>query len=326
MRERVVDFEIVMRDVGEDAAFDPFVQAEIADALGLRLCGLFRGRQRNELLPFRPVGKLAFEVGVIDRCEERAHAAFQKFDVFVVEFVRAHVRRQLVDGAAHVDDAADHADAGALAEHGVKLFAVPAADDGLAAAHEFERERADVLQDPEFRFLVERIVLHQRARARARAAADVDLAARRAVARRVARVALDGDEAARVQPADVGRRRFVDDDFRARQAHGADTLAGVRDMEMERLAVLIPERAADVVLAGRRDVKFRFAIFDRFFNRQQKVLRGHAVMAFHGLYFKHMCSPTICLRRYIRANSFVLPPTLPPPLRGPPPSEREAEV
>ena len=248
-----------------------------------------------------------------DGREELVHAAREEVDVLLRERVRTHVARQLVDGAAHVDDAADHADARTLAEHGVKRLAVPAADDGAAAAHELERERADVLEDPELRLLVERVVLHQRARARAGAAADVDAAARRAVARRVARVAAHGDEAARVEPADIGRRGLIDDDLRAGQAHGADALAGVRHVEMQRLAVRIPERAADVMLTGGRDLELRLAVLDGLFDGQEEVLRGHALMAFHCLYLKHALLPLLHRSRRGKALGGSGRPRLPSP-------------
>ena len=238
-------------------------------------------------MPLAPVGELCLELRALDVREEVIHAAREEGDVILVECGADDVGRMRANRAAHVDRTADHTDTGALAEDRVEFRAVVAADDGLAAAHELERERADVLEDPELRLLIERVVLHQRARARAAAAADEDLAARRAVARRVAGIALDRDDAAGIEPADVSRRRLLDDDLRARQAHRTRALAGVPDVEVQLLAFRMPERTADVMLAGCLDLKIRLALLDGFADGQEQVLGGHAFMPFHGIYLKH---------------------------------------
>ena len=92
-------------------------------------------------------------------------------------------------------------------------------------------------------------MLHQRTRTRTATAADENLAARRTVACRITGITLYRDRTARVQPADIGRYRTLRYDFRSRQTHGAESLAGIRDMEMQRLALWMPQRAADIVLA-----------------------------------------------------------------------------
>ena len=286
MRDRVVDGEVVVCDIREDAALDPLVQAEgmeVRSSFWLALSS----RQRAQLVPLAPVRQLGLELRALNVREEFIHAAREEGNVVLVESRADDVSRMRTNRAAHVDRAADHADAGALTEHRVEISAVVAADDGLATAHELERERADILEDPELRLLVERVMLHQRARARAAAAADEDLAARRAVAGRIAGIALDGDDAAGVEPADISRRRLLDDDLRARQAHRARALAGVPDVEMQLLAFRMPERTADVVLAGGLDLKVRLALLDGFADGQEQVLGGHAFMPFHGIYLKH---------------------------------------
>ena len=286
MRNRIVDLEVIVCDVREDAALDPLVQAE-----GMEVRRWFRlalrSRQRAQLVPLAPVGELCLELRALDVREEVIHTAREEDDVILVECGADDVGRMRANRTAHVDRTTDHTDTGALAEDRVEFRAVIAADDGLAAAHELERERADILEDPELRLLVERVMLHQRARARAAAAADEDLAARRAVAGRIAGIALDGDDAAGVEPADISRRRLLDDDLRARQAHRARALAGVPDVEVQLLAFRMPERTADVVLAGGLDLKVRLALLDGFADGQEQVLGGHAFMPFHGIYLKH---------------------------------------
>ena len=49
----------------------------------------------------------------------------------------------------------------------------------------------------------------------------------------------------------------------------------------------MPERTADVVLAGGLDLKVRLALLDGFADGQEQVLGGHAFMPFHGIYLKH---------------------------------------
>ena len=98
------------------------------------------------------------------------------------------------------------------------------------------------------------------------------------MSRRVACVAFDGDNAAGIEPADISGRGAFDDNFRVRQAHGADTLPRVRDVKFQRATFGVPQRAANVVLTARRNVKIRFARLNSRFNLKQKVLRRHAFM------------------------------------------------
>ena len=135
-------------------------------------------------------------------------------------------------------------------------------------------------------------MLHERAGTRAAAAADIDLAAGRAMAGRIAGIALDRDDAAGVQPADIRRGRAVDDDLGVLEAHRADALARIRHMEMQRLSFRMPKRSADIMLAGGRYIKFRFPIPDSILDGQQEVLGGHTIMSFKGFHFKHfVCLP-----------------------------------
>ena len=65
-----------------------------------------------------------------------------------------------------------------LAQNGLELLTVIATDDRLAAAHELEGERANILQQPEFRLFIQRIMLHQGAGTRTATATNKDLTAR----------------------------------------------------------------------------------------------------------------------------------------------------
>ena len=192
MRNRVVNHEIIVGNIGENTALNPFVQAERFEVRRwFRLA--FRTRQRTQLMPFAPVRQLFLKFRTFDVSKEIAHAAGEEGNIIVIEAFADDVCRMRANRAADIDDTADHADAGTFAEDRVELSTVIAADNSLAAAHELKRERADILQNPEFRFLIERVVLHQRARTRTAAAADEDFAARGAVTGRIAGITLDGN-------------------------------------------------------------------------------------------------------------------------------------
>ena len=234
--------EIIVRDIGEDAALDPLAFAERGHIDGrlieLFLLGL---RQWHQFLPLRPVRELCLKLRALHVLQELLHTASEEVDIGLLQRQFLDILRQrIIHRAAHVDDTAHHADARTLAQHGVELLAVHAANDGAAAAHELEGEGARILENPKLRLLIERIVLHQRARTRAAAAADKDLATRGTVARRIARIARDGDDAAGVQPADIGRGRALDENLRIRHAHRAHALTRVGHVEVQRLTVCIP--------------------------------------------------------------------------------------
>ena len=194
--------------------------------------------------------------------EKIFHAACQESNIIGIQLRADDICRMRANRAAHVNDTADHADAGTFTENRFKLLTVITADNSLAAAHEFKGERTDILQDPEFRFFIQRIVLHQRACTRTTASADEDLATGRTMSRRITSIATYRNDTPGVEPAHVCRRRFLDDDFRPRQAHGTGTLTSIPNMEMKLLAFRMPERAADVVLAGSLDLKVRLALLD----------------------------------------------------------------
>ena len=97
-----------------------------------------------------------------NRLEEACHAALEEINVLVVKRQAFDVCREGADRAAHIHETAHHADTGTFAKHGIKFFAVIAADDRPAAAHEFKTERACIFQSPKFRRAKFWIVFHQR--------------------------------------------------------------------------------------------------------------------------------------------------------------------
>ena len=242
----------------------------------------------QKLAPFAPAAE-RFERGrLVHRVQEVLQTGGEEGDVRLVEIVHGHVVFGVGAGiAAEVHHAAHHADAGALAEHGSAFGGVEAADHHLAAAHEFAREGAGAVENPEFGLGVERIVLHERAGTGARAAADVDDARCRAVTGGVAGVALHGDARAGVEPAHVGGGGAFHHDFGVIEAHAAHALTGIGHMEAQGAAFGVPEGAADVVLTGRMDVEFRFAPGHGLADGQQQILRGHAFVLNKSIYGKH---------------------------------------
>jgi hypothetical protein len=101
-------------------------------------------------------------------------------------------------------------------------------------------------------------VLHQRTGAGTGPPPDVDLAAGGAVGGGVAAIPLEGQGGAGIEPAHIGRRRAIDDDLRPFKTEGADPLPRVLDRELEGRAILGPERATDVVVAGSQDLELGF--------------------------------------------------------------------
>ena len=110
---------------------------------------------------------------------------------------------------------------------------------------------------------------------------------------RITGITLDGNDAAGIKPANISRGCPLHHDFRARQAHGACTLTGIGNMEMQRLAFRMPQGPANIMLAGSRYFKFRFALPYGFFNSQQQVLGGHTVMSLHGINLEHYAIPLL---------------------------------
>ncbi len=80
---------------------------------------------------------------------------------------------------------------------------------------------------------------------------------------RIAAIAFDRDRRARVEPTDIRRRGTFDDDFRPRHSHRADALTRITDDELELFAVETPQWSADVVLTGRVNLEFGFAVRHR---------------------------------------------------------------
>ena len=94
----------------------------------------------------------------------------------------------------------------------------------------------------------------------------------------IAAVAPDHDFPAGVQPAHIGRCRTFHINLGIFQAHAADALAGIFDIKAQSLAFRMPQRAADIVLAGRFDPKFGFPFRHCGADRLQQVLGRHPVV------------------------------------------------
>ena len=135
-----MNFKIVMCDIGKNAALNPACPAELGNARTLTkaLRRLLILRQRAELMPHRPICQLAPKTCLVDFFKELVHALFEEGNVCRIECTDLDICRMRTNRAAGIDDAADHADAGALAKNARKTFAVITADDSLAAAHELE--------------------------------------------------------------------------------------------------------------------------------------------------------------------------------------------
>jgi hypothetical protein len=100
------------------------------------------------------------------------------------------------------------------------------------------------------------------------------------VGRGVAAVSLQGQDGAGVEPADIRGRRTFHDDFGAFEAEGTDALAGVFYHKFQWLAVLGPERSADVVVAGGQDLEFGLTLVQGRIYLLQQLLRRDAFVLF----------------------------------------------
>ena len=77
--------KIIMGNIGEDTALDPFIQAKgLHGRLIVALGCLFRKGQRRELLPFLPVGKFAFQFRTFDMAQEIVHTALQESNILII--------------------------------------------------------------------------------------------------------------------------------------------------------------------------------------------------------------------------------------------------
>ena len=267
---------VVLDDVAEDPARHPLGGAEFAHRDAVVDLALLVGLG-DDLAPLGEVAELGQQLRPLDLAKKDRQALAEEGAVGGVEIEQPDVVGKPLDRPAHVDGAADHAGAAAVAENRIELLAADAADDADAAAHELEGEGAGILQHPELRRVVGRVVLHQRARAGADAAGNVDLAGGGAVGGGVAAVAEDGQGRPGVEPAGVGRCRALDDDLGAVETEGADPLPGVFHPELERRAVLGPERTADVVVAGGEDLEFGLPRLQRPVDLLQQLLGGDAL-------------------------------------------------
>ena len=296
----IVDDEIILRHIGENAALHPCLLAEFLYvrnifSLSLRRLGsrsLFLEGQGAQFLPLAPIGKLCTKLRPPDLLKELLHASVQEGNILLVQIEAADIRGMGRDGAAHIDKASHHAHTGTLAEHRAEFLAVHAADHSAPAAHELEGEGAHILEHPKLRFLIERVMLHQGAGTGSRPSADEDLAPGGAMPRRVAGIAANRDDAAGIEPAHICRGRLIHQDLRVRQAHGAHALPCIRHMEEQLLPLRVPKGAADIMLARCSNLKIRLALPHCFLDGKQEVLRGHAFMPFHRIYLKHLVSPS----------------------------------
>ena len=245
----IVNSEIVHGNIAEDTALYPLIGTEILHGhLAAWLGSLFLKGKRTQLLPLAPVGKLSLQLGALDFLQELIHAASQKVNILLLQIQVADIGRIAADRAADINHAAYHANTGTLTQHGGKLIAVIAADNGTAAAHELKGERAGIFQNPQLRLLIERVMLHQRTAAGTGTAADKDLAPGGAVAGSITGIATNGNHTAGIQPAYISRGGILYKNLGIRQAHGAHALTGIGHMENQLLAISIPQRAADVML------------------------------------------------------------------------------
>ena len=213
--DKVGNTIIVIRDnIAENAALDPLAGTEFTQGDALTPLALFP-RHGNNFLPLGKVGKLGQELRTADLLQEHRHIGLQKFLVSLIKVQLPDKLGQSLDRATHIDGTTHHADAGAVAEHRLELFGVVATDNGDTAAHELERKGTGILQDPQFGRLMGRVVLHQRTGTGTGTAADINLAAGRAVPGGVAAVPFQGQDCTGIEPANVCRGGSFHHDLRS---------------------------------------------------------------------------------------------------------------
>ena len=218
---------------------------------------LLRG-DGGEHLPLGALGKRGQQFPPADALEEFGQPVKEPLPFGVVRPGELGVggRVGTVGAAAEIDLAADHAHAGPIAEHVVRVLRFHPADHSETAAVELGKGVAHRAEHPHLGPLVVRVPLGHGQAAGADGAADHHPAAGHGVAHAVGGVALDDDVRADVQVADVVRGRALADDGRAGLAHAAEPLAHrAGDTEGER-PLGAAEAQADVVLAEGLEVQF----------------------------------------------------------------------
>lgn len=286
---------IVMINIAKNAAWYPVLRMK-------RRYGNFfsfpAGISWHQFAPMLPEGKLAFELLLANCPQKIIQAGVKPCNICIVQVTANNIIRQIAAGTAKIDCAANHPDAWAVAQNRLQGLAVMAADYGVTAAHEFKGETSNGIKHPELGGLMFGVMLHEGAGARASAAADINAARCGAVPGCIAGIAPDGNDAPGIKPADISRSRSFNNDCCARETHGAYTLAGIGDGKAQRLAGIIPERTANIVLAGSGNMKICFArrYSSRYF--EQQLPRGHSAMfmlrgnAEHGVLSCHIWALT----------------------------------
>ena len=89
-------------------------------------------------MPLLPNGEFCQALFLLHGIKELFKAVFQEGPVFLGDVNQPQFPGKLCHRAAHVDNAADHADTGTVAQDRWQCLGITAADNGLAAAHELK--------------------------------------------------------------------------------------------------------------------------------------------------------------------------------------------
>ncbi|OPZ59941.1 MAG: hypothetical protein BWY87_00740 [Deltaproteobacteria bacterium ADurb.Bin510] len=233
---------IQLGQVADHAALTEFgvpdLPVEGPDAATL-LGELFVGLARHEQLPVGAVAQGREQFGAPDGRQIILEASHEPGPVGVADLAQPRIGlAETLVRAAEEDPAADHADAGSIAQDVAVVALVQAADHGRAASHELGEAVAHAAQHPEFGRGVLGILLGHGHAAGADVAADVNLALGHAIAGAVGGVAVHDDGGAGVQPAHVVTDRTHHLDRGVLEALRTDTLTGrTLDDDRDRLAV-----------------------------------------------------------------------------------------
>ena len=240
---------IILDDISENTAIaDPFLGAEFAQGCP-RADITFFVSLGNNLLPLGEVGQLFFQLRTTNLAQEDRHVFFQESLIAVIQGEHPDIIRETINRSTHVDGTTDHTHAGAIAENRGELFTTITADHTNTTAHKLKRKGAGILEDPELRNIIGRIVLHQRTGTSTDATRNIDLTTRCAVGRGVTTITKDSQFGAGVQPAGIGRGRAFDHDFCSFEAERANPLTRVFDPELERTTIFRPQRTTNIVMS-----------------------------------------------------------------------------
>ena len=167
-------------------------------------------------------------------------------------------------GAPEKNLSAHHAHKRAVSEHILCVLGIDPANDGNSAGHEFSEIVSHRAHHPELRRCKPGVLLGHCHAPGADITGHVYFPLGHGIGCSVARISMDNDMGARIEPTQIIGGRIHDIDHGVWKSHGADALAGMTlDTDVDFVVSAFPKPSADSVLTKRVNHYFPVAAFDR---------------------------------------------------------------